>query len=254
MSTNKFDLTGKIAVVTGASRGLGKSFAMALAEAGANVCVVNTKLDTGRAVAEEIAQKYGVKTLAIQADTSNYDQMNAMAKKIVDEFGRIDICVANAGIATRATGRDIEPEVWRRIIDVNLTGVFFTDQAVGRVMIEQKAGSIINIGSIRAHTASHPHNGCVYPAAKAGVIMMTKSLAKEWAPYNVRVNAISPGYMRTEIIQDVADKIGAWEDMTAMGRIGEPEELQTALLYLASDYSSFTTGTEVLVDGGFMTF
>ncbi|SHI86967.1 NAD(P)-dependent dehydrogenase, short-chain alcohol dehydrogenase family [Dethiosulfatibacter aminovorans DSM 17477] len=254
MKTNKFDFTGKVAVVTGASRGLGKSFAMALAEAGANICIVNTRIETGTAAAEEIAAKYGVKTMAVQADASNYEQINAMAKQVVEKFGRIDICVANAGIATRAAGKDIDPDEWRRIIDVNLTGVFFTNQAVGRIMIEQNAGTIINLGSIRAHTASHPHTGCVYPAAKAGVIMLTKSLAKEWAPYNVRVNAISPGYMKTEIIQDVADKADELSAGTAMGRIGEPEELQTALLYLASDYSSFTTGTEVLVDGGFMTF
>lgn len=251
---NYFDFTGKTALITGASRGLGKNFAEAAALAGANIVVVNTKKETGQIVADELAEKYHVKTMAIAADISDYDSCNQMAEEAASAFGSIDICVANAGIARRDLAEDFKPEDWKKVIDVNLNGVFFTDQAVGRIMIKQNHGSIINITSIRAHTACHPHTGVAYPAAKAGVLMLTKALAKEWAKYNVRVNALCPGYIRTEIFDGVSEYVKAWEDLTAMERIGKPEELRSALLYLASDASSFTTGTEVVVDGGYMTF
>ena len=243
-----------MAIVTGGSRGLGKAFATALAAAGAKVCIVNTKIETGQAAADELASEYGVETMAVPADISDYDQVNRMVETVVERFGTVDICVANAGIAIRTEAENFKPEDWNRVMAVNLTGVFYTNQAVGRVMIEKGKGSIINITSIRAHTATHPHPGCAYPAAKAGVLMMTKCLAKEWAKHNVRVNAICPGYMRTEIMNSIADNVPDWEALTAMERIGEPEELSTALLYLASDASSFTTGTEVVVDGGYLTF
>jgi len=248
-------LDNKKAIVTGGSRGLGKYFAVALAEAGADVCIVNTKKESGLKAAEEIAQ-LGVKAMAVQADISKLDDVNRMVEEVMATFGDIDICVANAGITAHIPALELTLEDWQRVIDVNLTGLFLTCQAVGKVMAKNKKGSIINISSIRSHTASHPQPGCVYPAAKAGVTMLTKSLAKELGPYNVRVNAICPGYFRSDMTAapHLANNVRIWSEMTALNRMGNPEELQSALIYLASDASGYTTGSEVLVDGGYMTF
>lgn len=176
-----------------------------------------------------------------------------MIDTVLKAFGTIDICVANAGVALHKPAEEYTLEEWNSVLAVNLSGVFLTDQAVGKVMIKNGTGSIINITSIRAHTASHPNPGCVYPACKAGVTMLTKSLAKEWGKYGVRVNSICPGYMETEIIAKIEHNLPVWKKHIPLDRIGNPAELQSALIYLASDASSYTTGAEVVVDGGYMT-
>lgn len=254
---NRFDLTGKTAIITGGTGGLGRAMMEALADAGANICNADINLEAAQKVSDEIAEKYGVKTMAIQTDVSDYEQAQRMADLTAEKFGTIDICVAAAGLGIMYPALEFDPVEWKKVIDVNLNGLFFTNQAVGKYMVKQKTGSIINITSIRAHTSPHPNAGAAYCASKAGVLMMTKCLAKEWALDNVRVNAIAPGFMRTAMAEmnNKLDKVfNDWMAGTPMNRLGKPEELQTAVLYLASDMSGYTTGTELIVDGGFTTY
>ena len=250
----KMRLDGKTAFVTGGAQGIGKCVATALAEAGANIAIVDINIDGARTAAEEIAT-LGVKTLAIQADVTNPADVDAMAQRIKQEFGRLDIAMCNAGIAFNAPAEEMSLEDWSRVININLTGVFLTAQAAGRLMIAQgTGGSIINTASMSAHIVNQPQPQCAYNASKAGVIMLTKSLAIEWARYNIRVNSISPGYIGTELIMNAPHLkalIEDWKKDSPYGRLGRPEELQSIVVYLAGDTSSFTSGSDFIVDGAF---
>ncbi|MCP4396315.1 MAG: SDR family oxidoreductase [bacterium] len=248
---DRFKLDGKKAYVTGSTRGLGKVCAIALAEAGADVAIIGTNIDTAEAVAKEIAEKTGVQTIGVQADVSRPADVDAMIKKILDAFGTLDIAFNNAGIATVAKAEDISVEDWDRTIDVNLKGVFLTSQAAGRVMIEEKKGSIINMASMSAHISNIPQLVAHYAASKAGVIQLSRSMAAEWAPHNVRVNAVSPGYHMTEMAAQFTEMHKQWIPLIPMGRIADPVELAGLIVFLASDASSYTTGAEIITDGGY---
>lgn len=246
----KFKLNGKKAFVTGGARGIGKSIATALAQSGADVAIVDMNIDLAEKTAEEIAL-YGVKTIAVKANVTDPTDVNKMVETIVSSFGTIDIAFNNAGIAENADAQDMTFESWKRVIDINLTGVFLTAQAAGRVMIKNGGGTIINTASMSGHIVNCPQPQCGYNASKAGVIMLTKSLAVEWARYNVRVNCISPGYIGTDMTHVDDPLAPGWIAVTPLRRLGSPDELQGAVIYLASDASTFTTGTDIVVDGGF---
>lgn len=250
----KFRLNGKKAYVTGGARGIGKSIATALAEAGADVAIVDIDIEEAEKAALEIKTQNNVETMAVKTDVTNPDDVNQMVESILDKFGRIDIAFNNAGICINTPASEMTLEQWQKVIDINLTGVFLTSQAVGKVMIKQGSGSIINTASMSAHIVNFPQPQVSYNASKAGVIQLSKSLAVEWAKQGVRVNTISPGYMGTELTlnsEALKPLISEWEGMSPLGRIGRPEELQAIAVYLASDASPFTTGADFVIDGAF---
>jgi NAD(P)-dependent dehydrogenase (short-subunit alcohol dehydrogenase family) len=249
-----FDLTGRTALVTGGARGLGLAMARALGSHGARLMLVDRDESTlAGAVAGLTAA--GIETRSCLGDvTVPVDTVRAV-DLMRAAWGRVDACVCNAGIALNARAEEMTLDQWNAIIGVNLTGVFFTAQACARAMIEQRAGSIVMIASMSGLIVNVPQRQAGYNISKAGVIMATKSLAVEWAEHGIRVNAIAPGYMRTDMtapaFEDPA-RGGIWLDLTPMKRAGEPHELDGAVVYLASDASSFMTGHTLVVDGGYV--
>jgi len=245
---DKFRLDGKKAYVTGGARGIGKSVALAFAQAGADVAIVDLDLCEAEKTAAEI-KSYGVKSIAIKADISKPEDVDMMMKEIINAFGTIDVAFNNAGICINKNVEDMSLEEWQRVIDVNLTGTYLTTKAAGMIMIKNRKGSIINTASMAGHIIPDAQYHCAYSASKAGIIHLSKALAMEWAPYNVRVNCLSPGYTATELTKDVIKPY--WAERTPMKRVGTPEDMQGAALYLASDASLYTTGIDILVDGGY---
>ncbi|MDD3251140.1 MAG: SDR family oxidoreductase [Lachnospiraceae bacterium] len=253
----KMRLDGKKIFVTGGARGIGKSVATAFAEAGADIAIVDVDIEEARKTAQELKDQHGISTMAIQTDVTNPEQVNAMIDQVVAGFGRLDVAFCNAGICMNIPAEEMTYEQWKKVIDINLTGVFLTAQAAGKIMIQQGGGSIINTASMSAHIVNVPQPQCSYNASKAGVIQLTKSLAIEWAGKNVRVNSISPGYIGTELTLNspsLKPLIEKWNEMAPLGRMGRPEELQSICVYLAGDTSTFTTGSDFLVDGAFTCF
>ena len=253
----KMRLDGKAIFVTGGARGIGKSVAQAFAEAGANLAIVDIDIEEAKKTAKELEEANGVKAIAIQTDVTDPVQVDAMVEEVVETFGKLDVAFCNAGICINAPADEMTFEQWKKVIDINLTGVFLTAQAAGKVMIEQGYGSIINTASMSGHIVNVPQPQCAYNASKAAVIQLTKSMAVEWAKKNVRVNSLSPGYIGTELVMGepkLKALIKEWEALSPMGRIGRPEELQSICVYLAGDTSSFTTGSDFIVDGAFSCF
>lgn len=251
---DKFRLTGKKGFITGGARGIGKSVALALAQAGADLFLVDTDLAEAQASAEELARQTGRDVRAFQADVTQPDQVDAMAEAVLEAYGRLDIAFCNAGICINIPAEEMTIDQWRKVVDVNLTGVFLTAQAAGKVMLKQGGGSIITTASMSGHIVNVPQPQCSYNASKAGVIQLTKSLAVEWATRNVRVNSISPGYIGTDLTLNspaLKPLIEQWNAMSPVHRMGRPEELQAIAVYLASDASLFTTGSDFVIDGGF---
>ncbi len=246
----KLMLTGKKAYVTGGAGGIGKSIALAFAQCGADVAIVDRNLQEAEKIAKEIAL-HGVKTVAVKADVGDPEDVNRMMDTILNAFGTIDIAFNNAGICENANAEDMTYDSWKRVIDINLTGVFLTSQAAGRIMIKKGSGSIINTASMSGHIVNDPQRQCAYNTSKAGVIMLTKSLAVEWAPHNVRVNCISPGYIATNMTKMDDPLVPTWMAVSPVKRLGTPEDLQGAVVYLASDAASFTTGCDIIIDGAF---
>ncbi|WP_377294630.1 SDR family NAD(P)-dependent oxidoreductase [Rhizobium sp. SG2393] len=252
---NRFDLTGRVAIVTGAARGIGKALAIGLAEEGAAV-VVNYAQAADRAaeVVGEI-EALGGRAIAIQADVSKEDDVARLTAETIAAFGQIDILVNNAGIIYPGNAEDYPLDSWRKTMATNLDGVFLMSRDVGRHMISRRTGSIITIGSMSGRIVNWPFRHAAYNVSKAGVHMLTKALATEWAEHNIRVNAIAPGYIRTELTDQVSkehpDVVNQyWEKGAVQGRIGTVDELIGATVYLASDASSFTTGEIITIDGG----
>ncbi|MFP3152872.1 SDR family oxidoreductase [Lachnospiraceae bacterium ZAX-1] len=253
----KMRLDGKAIFVTGGARGIGKSVATAFAEAGANLAIVDVDIDEATKTAKELADNNGIKAIAIKTDVTNPEQVDAMVKEVVDTFGKLDVAFCNAGICINVKAEEMTYEQWKKVIDINLSGVFLTAQAAGKVMLKQGGGSIINTASMSAHIVNVPQPQCAYNASKAGVIQLTKSFAVEWATRNVRVNSISPGYIGTELItndKNLTSLIDEWNKIAPLHRLGKPEELQSICVYLAGDTSSFTTGSDFIVDGAFTCF
>ncbi len=253
----KMRLDGKAIYVTGGASGIGKSVATALAEAGADVAIVDINLEGAEAVAKEIADATGSKTIAIRCDVTNQEDVEAMVAEVAGTYGKLDACFNNAGICLNVPAEEMTFEQWNKVININLNGVFLCATAAGRVMLKQGYGSIINTASMSGHIVNVPQPQCAYNASKAGVSMLTKSLAIEWAKKGVRVNCISPGYIGTDLTlnsESLKPLIEQWNAMAPMGRLGRPEELQSIVVYLAGDTSSFTTGSDIIVDGAFTCF
>ncbi|MDL2207085.1 SDR family oxidoreductase [Eubacteriales bacterium OttesenSCG-928-N13] len=253
----KMRLDGKKGFVTGGARGIGKSVALALCEAGADIAIVDMDIDEAQKTAEWMAKETGQDVFAVQTDVTSPDDVNQMVDQVLARFGRLDIAFCNAGICINVPAVDMTFEQWKKVIDVNLTGVFLTAQAAGRIMIKQGSGSIINTASMSAHIVNVPQPQCAYNASKAGVIQLTKSMAVEWATTGVRVNSISPGYIGTELIlaaPHLTALIDEWNKIGPMHRLGKPEELQALVVYLAGDMASFTTGSDFVADGAFTAF
>lgn len=250
----KYDLTNKVSIVTGAAAGLGKAMAEALAQAGSHIVIADIDKEKAQATAKQLSDQEGVETLAIQTDVTEETQVQHMVNQVLDRFGSIDVLINNAGIVLNEKAEDTSFADWQKVININLNGVFIVSQIVGRQMIEQQRGSIINISSMSGLVVNTPQCQASYNASKAGVIMLTKSLAMEWARHNIRVNTIAPGYMKTELTKKFFDQGGmtdTWMEMTPMGRPGNPEELGGIALYLASEASSFATGSVFTIDGGY---
>lgn len=253
----KMKLDGKKGFVTGAARGIGKCTATAFAEAGADVAIVDIDLEEAKKTAKEIAEQTGRKTIAIKADCTDKNQVDQMVMQVVEKLGGLDFCHNNAGICINAPAEEMTYEQWNKVININLNGVFLTDIAAGKYMLEHGGGSIINTASMSAHIVNVPQPQCAYNASKAGVIQLTKSLAIEWAKRGVRVNSISPGYIGTELTLNsptLIPLIDKWNEMAPLGRLGSPEELAAICVYLAGDTSTFTTGADFVIDGAFTCF
>ena len=245
-----FDIQARKAVVTGAARGIGRVMALALAEAGCDVSILEVNIADAKKVAGEI-EGMGRRALAVRADVRNPAEVKEAFATTAREFGRLDICVNNAGIAFHEPAEETPEEHYDQVLDVNLKGVFLCCQEAARIMIPQKEGSIINIASMSGTVANFPQKQASYNASKAGVILLTKCLAVEWAPYGIRVNSLSPGYTRTEMTEAVAHLVPQWEAQIPMNRMADPKELVGAVIYLASDASSYMTGGDMIVDGGY---
>lgn len=246
-----FDLRGKTALVTGASSGIGKQVALAYVQAGAEIGIAARNLDALQALAEEI-EAGGGKAVPIACDVTRPDQVTAMVERMTAELGGIDIAVCNAGIVSVTPMLDMALEEFERIQNTNVTGVFLTAQAAARAMVAQgRGGSIITTASMSGHIINIPQQVGHYCTSKAAVIHLTKAMAVEFAPHNIRVNSISPGYIMTELVEPLAEYHRLWEPKIPMGRIGRPEELNGLYLYLASAASSYMTGSDLVIDGGY---
>jgi len=247
----ELSLKDNVALVTGGSRGIGKAIALGLARAGADVVIASRKLPDLEKVADEI-QGLGRRALAVPTHVAKTEEINTLVNKVTDGFGRIDILVNNAGSnPVMDSALDIDERAWDTIMNLNLKGLFFLSQAVARIMREHGGGRIINVTSIEGIT---PTILPVYSISKAGIIMATKVMAKEWAQYDIRVNAIAPGLTRTrfsEALWDNEQILQASMSRTPISRLAEPEEMVGAVLYLSSHLASYVTGQVVAVDGGY---
>lgn len=250
-----FDLTGKSAVVTGASSGLGVQFAKALARQGADVALLARRVDKLEAVKAEI-EALGARCISVPCDVTDTDALKKAAQVIEEAFGKVDILVNNAGVATGAPAEDQSDETWKWIMDVNINGVYFATREFGKGMIARGYGKIINIGSIHSSVAMPGMGVSAYCTTKGALAMMTKEIANEWAKYNITVNAIGPAYFPSEMTATVlADPAfqQILDTYCPMKRAGREGELDGALIYFASDASSYTTGQLLTVDGGWTT-
>jgi NAD(P)-dependent dehydrogenase (short-subunit alcohol dehydrogenase family) len=250
VSPNGFSLSGKVALVTGGSRGIGKAIAVGLARFGADVAVTSRKLPDLEQVATEI-KGLGRRSMAVAAHVGKMEEINSLVPKVRDEFGRIDILVNNAATnPTMDQAMDVEERAWDSVMNLNLKGLFFLSQAVARLMQEQGEGKIINVASVAGIT---PDILPVYSISKAGVIMATKVMAQQWAQYNIRVNAIAPGLTKTRFSEALWSNPAVLQGAivrTPLQRVAEPDEMVGAVIFLASDASSYVTGHVLVVDGG----
>lgn len=247
-----FDIKGQTAIVTGASSGLGVTFAETLAEHGVNLVLAARRYEKLLKVTEDLNRKYDVKVVPVKTDVSQEEQVVNMVKTAVEQFGSVEILVNNAGVASLSPSVEMNIEEWKKVIDINLTGVFLCARTVAREMIKKNYGKIVNIASIYGAV------GDIFPtapyyASKGAVINLTRALAIEWAPYKINVNAIAPGFFPSEMTESVFrdEKAMAYIlSRTPLGRTGEPLDLKAALTYLASPASNYVTGQTIFVDGG----
>jgi len=249
------DLKGKVAIVTGARRGMGRSHALTLAKAGANVVVADISLEDCQKVVEEI-KKSGGQALAVKCDVTKKTEIDEMVKKAIEQWGRVDILVNNAGICQFKPFLEITEEEWDRTIDINLKGYFLCAQAAAKEMVRQKSGAIVNIASIAMGQVgvgfpalSH------YCASKGGIVALTEAMALELALFNIRINAIAPGAIDTPMVESTKADPKTLEGTLSripLHRLGKAEEVSNLVLFLASDASSYMTGSTVVIDGGWL--
>jgi NAD(P)-dependent dehydrogenase (short-subunit alcohol dehydrogenase family) len=246
---DSFRLDGKVAVVTGGNRGLGQAYARALGEAGARVAIAARD----EVLSESVARELGA--LAVTTDVSDGASVEAMLATVTAELGPVDVLVNNAGVCYHRPALEVPEDEWRSVWDVNVDGVWHCCRAVGAQMVERRSGTIINVGSISAEIVNRPQWQPAYNASKAAVHQLTKSLAAEWAPHGVRVNALAPGYVKSEMAPVDDPRFRArWIDDAPMQRAASAEEIAPSVIYLASDASSFMTGSVLVVDGGYTLF
>lgn len=254
---SQFSLAGKSAIVTGASRGLGISFARGLAKAGCNLVITARDFDRLQPVAKDLEQ-YGGTVLPFKADATQVKDAGAMVDRAVEQFGRLDILVNNAGISAVAEAETMSSAQWQNVIDTNLTGLFYCAQSAARPMLRSGSGKIINIASMYGISASSYVSQASYVASKAGVLGLTRELAVEWAPRGLNVVALAPGFFRSdqtvwafEENKELGAKLLA---KVPMGRLGKLEELEAAIVYLASSGSDYMNGQALILDGGFLSW
>ncbi len=250
-----FDLTGKVAIVTGSTKGIGRVMVEGLARAGASVVVSSRKQDLCAQVADEIHRATGAEVLARACHVGDWDAVPAFVEAVVDRFGRIDVLVNNAGInPARVTVSEMTLEYWRKVFSVNLEGPLRLSQQVAPVMRDNGGGSIIHIGTMAAYVPGP--NICAYGASKAALRNLTRAMAIEWAPWKVRVNMLSPGPFPSEMLEGAARQSPGYHEMVANGtllkRVAEPTEIIGPVIYLASDASSYVTADDLSVSGGMM--
>jgi len=248
MEASGFSLQDKVAVVTGGGQSLGLEIGRAFKAAGAKVVVAEINAETGEQAAEELEGDF------VQVDVTNPESVKNMVSSVLDEYGKIDVFVNNAGVVHNIPSEEVPDEEWRKVMSVNLDGVFWCCREVGKTMLERGSGAIVNIASMSGVISNHPQPQSAYNASKGAVIMLTKSLAGEWADRGVRVNAVSPGYIRTpltELSMSKEEWSRVWLESTPLGRLAEPDEIAPAVVFLASDAASYATGTNFVVDGGY---
>ncbi|MFK9090533.1 SDR family oxidoreductase [Bacillus salipaludis] len=247
-----FDLSGKVAIVTGGGRGLGQQIAEGFAEAGANVVVCSRRVEACEKESASL-KKLGVESIALKCDVTNPEDVNQVVECVMEKFGRIDILVNNSGATWGAPVEEMPLEAWQKVMNVNVTGTFLMSQAVGKVMLEQKSGKIINIASVAGLKGSNPKymNAIGYNASKGAVITFTKDLAVKWGPHGIYVNAIAPGFFPTKMSTAVIDHGGkAILEATPLRKFGSDSDLKGVALFLAASASDFVTGDVIVVDGG----
>lgn len=252
----RFSLAGRTALVTGAGRGIGRALAFALGQAGAAVAVVDIAGDSAECAATELKAR-GIRAMPIEADVTKPGSVDSMIARVNEEWGRLTIAVNNAGIGAWEDSETLADESWRRILEVNLNGVFWCCRAEARLMLDAGYGKIINIASMSGSIVNTPQNQAAYNTSKAGVIHLTRSLAAEWAGRGVRVNSISPGYTMTPLVSDrLATPAGRevmdrWMSLIPMRQMCAVTDLQGAAVYLASEASDMATGHDLVIDGGY---
>ncbi len=253
MIMTKFSLEGQVGIVTGGGQGLGQAFCRAYAEAGADIVVAERNPTTGPVTVEQI-EAVGRRGLFVETDVTEKSSVAAMVQRALAAFGRIDFLMNNAGITKWGPAENVSEQDWRQVMAVNLDGLFYCCQAVFEPMKAAGGGRIVNIASMSGLIVNDPQAQASYNTSKAAVIHLTRSLACEWAPHGIRVNAIAPGYMATPMAQPFFDDPaygGRWMQAIPLGRPGQPEELTGAAIYLAAEASSYVTGAVLVVDGGY---
>ena len=250
-----FKLDGRKALVTGAGRGIGRELAISLALCGCDIAILEKNVSDARNVVAEI-KNLGRKAVAFKVDVTKKADVEKAFSASAKQLGGLDICINNAGVCIHEAAEDMPEEHFDLVVDTDLKGVFLCCQAAAKLMIAQKKGSIINIASISGIVANYPQKQAHYNASKGGVILLTKCLAVEWAGYGIRVNSISPGHARADMAAmlstpEMIARLDQWEAMIPMRRMAEPQEIAGAAIYLASDASPYTTGSNIVVDGGY---
>lgn len=248
-----FSLKGKAALVTGGASGIGKIVSEYLAAAGADIVIFDIQIEKAAAIAEDLAHTYGVKSLAMACDVSDPDCVETSVGQAMDQMENLAILFNNAGIGMHKSCLEVTAEDWKKVNDVNYNGVFYMAAAFARQLVSRaRPGSIINTASMSGLVVNVPQMQIAYNASKAGVIQMTRSMAVELARHGIRVNSISPGYMKSEMTAQRPQELkDFWNARIPMGRMGTPHELATAIIYLSADSSSYTTGSNIIIDGGY---
>ncbi len=251
MKHDIFSLKGKVCIVTGGYQGIGEVVAGYIADAGADIVIFD--LADASEVAQKISEEHGVRAAAFKCDVTDPESVKKCIEQAAEKMGTLDLLFNNAGICLHKPALECVPTDWYKVIDVNLNGVYHVAHAFGKYLVDHnKKGNIVNTASMSATIVNIPQRQASYNASKAGVVHLTKSLAVEWVDYGIRVNCISPGYIRTALTEKTNPEYQkAWIESIPYGRMGTPEELAGAVIYLLSDASTYTSGSDLIIDGCF---